>query len=142
MVLSFEGNEVPGLDGFLLFFFQNFWHILGSDVVIIAQEFFRSYSLLKELNAIFFVPIPKKPDAYSFQDFRSFSLCNSIYKIFTKILVLRLKKYLPSLISKHQNVFVTGTQILDSIIWCMRTFTPYLSIKTLFFSQIGSIESF
>lgn len=73
-VFSFEGNKVPGPDGFPLFFFQKIWQILGSDMVIIAQDFFGSRSLLKELNATFFVLISKNPDAYSFQDFRPISL--------------------------------------------------------------------
>lgn len=107
-VFSFEGNKFPGPDGFPMFFFQTFWQIIGSDVGDVAREFFGSKSLLKELNATFFVSIPKKPDASSFQDFRPISLCNSTYKIFTKIIVFRLKNFLPSLISKHQNGFILG----------------------------------
>lgn len=59
VVFSFEGNKVPGPDGFPLFFFQKFWHIILSDVVAAAQDFFQSHSLLKELNATFFVLSPR-----------------------------------------------------------------------------------
>jgi hypothetical protein len=48
-------------------------------------------------------------------DFRSISLVGSIYKISAKILANRLKMVLEKIISKLQNVFIRGRQILDPI---------------------------
>ncbi|KAM1040233.1 hypothetical protein ACFX2C_029546 [Malus domestica] len=44
------------------------------------------------------------------------SLCNFSYKVFSKILVNRLKPWLPNIISPTQNAFVGGRQIQDNIV--------------------------
>ena len=44
------------------------------------------------------------------------SLCNTGYKIITKIMANRLKRILPKLIPENQGGFVRGRQILDNII--------------------------
>ena len=47
--------------------------------------------------------------------FMPISLCNSLYKIISKVLTSRLLKILPIIISKQQTGFLLGRQILDSI---------------------------
>ena len=49
-------------------------------------------------------------------DFRPISLVGSVYKILAKVLANRLKEVLDQLISKSQNSFVGGRQILDYVL--------------------------
>lgn len=83
----------------LCYFSTIFWEIISKDVINATKEFFGSRKLLKELNSTFIVLIPKKPSAKRFGDFRPISLCNSIYKIFSKVLALRLQRVLSKIIS-------------------------------------------
>ena len=47
---------------------------------------------------------------------RPISLCNTSYKILSKIMATRMKKIMGKLISDTQGEFVLGRQILDHII--------------------------
>jgi hypothetical protein len=40
MVMGFNGDKVPGLDGFPLAFFQSCWSIVRNDVMVVFQEFY------------------------------------------------------------------------------------------------------
>lgn len=115
-VNSFEGNKAPGPNGFPMFFFQMYWHIVGRDVSSVVKELFGARIILKELNGTFIALIPKKMGADSMDLFRPISLCNSLYKIISKVLTSRILTLLPSIISPQQSGFVPGRQILDSII--------------------------
>lgn len=66
------------------------------------------------MNTTFTVMIPKSERAEDFKDYRLISLIDSLYKLLAKILANKLKKVLPFLISKVQNAFVDGRQILDA----------------------------
>lgn len=69
--------------------------------------------------------IPKVESPGSFREFRPISLCNTIYKIITKVLVNRLSPMLDSIISPFQSSFIPkrGTTdnaiILQEIIYAM-----------------------
>ena len=93
-----------------------YWHIIQEDVYNGVKEFFGSRKILKELKGTFLALIPKKPCADSMDQFRPISLCNSFYKVISKVLTLRILSLLPNLISRQQNGFVLGRKILDSII--------------------------
>ena len=97
-LFSLPADKAPGLDGFPNFFFQRFWPVIMGEVVKAVQEFFGAKSLLKEINSTFLVLIPKSPGAASLDNFRPISLCNSIYKIISKVLTSRMLKILPLLI--------------------------------------------
>lgn len=98
-----------------MFFFQS-EEIIPKDVVAATKEFFRSGSLFKELNSYFIFLMPKKPGVASFDELYPISLCNSVYKIFSKVLAARLQRVLPLIISPQQNGFVASRKMLDSIL--------------------------
>jgi len=68
------------------------------------------------LNATFLGLIPKKAKAENIRDFRSISLVGCIYKLLSKVLARRLRSIIGNLISKNQNAFVGGRQIIDAVL--------------------------
>ena len=113
---SMANLKAPGPDGFPIDFYKKFWHIIGKDVISSIMEFFQNGKILKSWNHTFIALIPKGEVQEEWKDYRPISLCNVCYKIISKLLVLRLKKILPRLISMEQGGFVEVRQILDGII--------------------------
>ena len=60
--------------------------------------------------------IPKKQTVEDFKDLRPISLAGGLYKILTKVLANRIKRVMDKVISKSQNAFVEGRQILDVVL--------------------------
>ncbi|XP_057852323.1 uncharacterized protein LOC131062635 [Cryptomeria japonica] len=116
VVFSFKGNKASGPNGFLMFFFQKFWHIVEKDVSDGVKEYLWARNLIKELNSTFIVLVPKSIGAKPMDCFHPINLCNSFYKIISKVLTLRLLSVLPAIISPQLNDFFLGRQIIDSII--------------------------
>lgn len=105
-VFSMEKYKALGPDAFLATFFQSFWHIVGKDVIVDVQEFQQNNALLKRWNMTFITLIPKIEGATDLKDFRPISLCNTIYKVITKVLANKLRNMLPNLILIEQDGFV------------------------------------
>ena len=59
-----------------------------------------------DLNATLICLIPKMVKPKSVQQFRPIGLCNTFYKMVTKILVLHLKSFLNNLIHHLQASFI------------------------------------
>lgn len=57
--------------------------------------------------------IPKIEGAVELKDYRPIGMVGCIYKIIAKILALRIKKVMPSLVGETQTAFVMERQILD-----------------------------
>ena len=51
-----------------------------------------------------------------FKDLRPISLMGGLYKILSKVLANRIKRVMDKVISKSQNAFVEGRQILDVVL--------------------------
>lgn len=68
------------------------------------------------MNSSFRALIPKEVNRINFSIFQPISLCNSSYKILTKIIANRINPLLSSFISKNQGGFMQQRNILDSII--------------------------
>ena len=72
--------------------------------------------MLEVLNCTHIALIPKIQGLETLGNYRPISLCNTVYKVITKIIVARLRPYLDKLISPMQTAFVSGRKGIDNII--------------------------
>ena len=79
-------------------------------------HYLNSTTLPEHLNHTFITLIPKKNNSESASEFRPISLCNVLYKIFSKVLANRLKKILPNIITENQSAFTKSHLISDNIL--------------------------
>ena len=108
--------KAPGPDGMPPLLFQHFWGVVDVDVTNSILSWLNLGTIPHLLNHTFITLIPKIKNPESVSDYRLISLCNVLYKIFSKVLANRLKKILPSIISKHQLAFTKNRLITDNIL--------------------------
>lgn len=105
-----------GPDDFNPSFYQTYWHIVGDEVTSSVLKFLNDDIFDSGINFTYIVFIPKIKNSIKTFDFRPISLCNAIYKLVSKVLANRLKKILPTIISKSHSSFLPRRLILDNII--------------------------
>jgi hypothetical protein len=109
-----EGS--PGPDGLPYLFYQKYWDILKGGVCRMVQDFFDNNLELLRLNFVVLTLIPKVEEAMDMKNFRPISLLICSFKIFSKLLTLRLERVCQSLIVKEQSAFIRGRYILESVV--------------------------
>ena len=82
----------------------------------VIKEVFERGCVLPYLNKTLITLIPKHSRADSLGSFRPISLCNTVYKVISKIIIARLRPFLDSLISPLQAAFVLGRKGVDNAI--------------------------
>lgn len=105
-----------GPNGLHAGFFQRFWLIMGESVKFEIKKIFTVKKIPEHLNKTLIALIPKQLGLETISHFRPISLCNTIYKIVTKILVNRLKHLMPTLVSPSQIAFISGRRGTDNVI--------------------------
>jgi Reverse transcriptase (RNA-dependent DNA polymerase) len=73
------------------------------------------------LNKAHITLLHKTPGATRIEDFRPISVLSAIPKIITKILVERLRHFLPHLISPHQTTFINSRRITETFVLARQT---------------------
>lgn len=113
---SLKAFKSPGPDGLHAGFFQRFWLVVGRSVSEEIKKIFRDRKIPLDLNQTHIALIPKIKGPKSIENFRPISLCNSVYKIITKIIVARIRTLLDKLISPYQVAFVPSRKGVDNVI--------------------------
>ena len=114
--LLFELNnpKAPGPGGLPALFYKRYWPTMGNTVIDAIQSFFRSGRLLKEVYNSLIVLIPKIKSSSSVNHFRPISLCITVYKTISKLIVSRIRPMLDKLISLAQLAFIPGRWIAEN----------------------------
>ncbi|XP_065622049.1 uncharacterized protein LOC111985840 [Quercus suber] len=105
---SLKAFKAPGPNGLHAGFFQCFWLIVGTLVKEEIMKIFSNMEVLEEVNRTLIILIPKILRPETLSNYHPIILCNTIYKIVSKILVARLRPLLGNLISLLQIAFVPG----------------------------------
>lgn len=108
--------KASGPDGFQPIFYQESWEVVVDSVTRFVLEFFESGVLPRETNDALVVLIAKVLKPEKIMQFRPISLCNVLFKIITKTMVLRLKKVMTKLIGPAQSSFIPGRLSTDNIV--------------------------
>ena len=113
---SMKPYKAPGPDGLQAGFFQRFWHVVKDSVLEEVRRVFRERKVPKYLNRTLIVLIPKIQGLETIGNYRPIRLCNTTYKIISKVIVARLRPHLDYLVSPYQTAFVPGRRGADNVI--------------------------
>ena len=108
--------KAPGPDDMPPLFYQHYWNLIGDDISNTVLHYLNSGTLPKHLNHTFITLVLKKKNPVFASEFRPISLCNVLYKIFSKVLANRIKKILPNIITENQSAFTKSCLISDNIL--------------------------
>eukprot|EP00253_Pinus_taeda_P024961 PITA_24961 len=111
-----ESDKAPGPDGFTARFFQSCWSIINKDLLRMVRKSQVCTKIGGSTNSAFLALLPKEKGASDFSRFRPILLCNTSYKLITKIISIRLKNIFPDIIPENQGGFIKGRKILDNIV--------------------------
>lgn len=113
-LLQMHPFKALGPDGFQGIFFKQYWHIVGDDIVKFISDAFTTGNFHPSLSETLLVPIPKVDFPSNFKEFRPISLCNTIYKLITKVMVNRLRPFLDQIVGPYQSSFLPGRGTCDN----------------------------
>ena len=107
-------SKSPSPNGMSPFVFQKYWNIVGFDVIEAILSILNFGHMLRKINYVHIVLIPKKNDPKQTSDYKPISLGNVVSIILYKVLANRLKTILPTIISEAQSTFVPNQLITDN----------------------------
>jgi len=111
-----DPDKALGPDGFTTRFYLTCWPTIKKDLLRMVGKSQTCTKIGGSTNSTFLALIPKDKCTTEFSRFRPISLCNTSYKLVTKIIANRLKKILPVIIPENQGGFIKGRNILDNIL--------------------------
>ncbi|GLT29812.1 hypothetical protein SLA2020_046560 [Shorea laevis] len=114
-IKSMKPWKAPGPDGLHAAFFQQYWDSINPKLCNEIRLVFSSGTMPESWNNSLICLIPKVQNPETISQFRPIGLCNVIYKIVTKIIVLRLRDLIGDLISPLQSSFIPGRRGTDNV---------------------------
>lgn len=110
-ISNLKRNSAPSPDGLTTLFYQNYWDIIGGDILSFVLNILNNGASPSHINHTFISLIPEVNSPTLPSKYRSFSLHNVLLKIITKTIATRIKK-----------VFLPGRLITDNSLIVFETF--------------------
>lgn len=98
-MFSLPPLKAPWPDGYRATFFQKIWHIVGPSVIQVIQEIFENMTISVDWDLTNLVLILNVSHPEMITQFQPISLCNTLYKVVSKIILQRLKPYIVDIIN-------------------------------------------
>jgi len=108
-------EKIPGPDNWGVELFIHFAELMIPNLLTTIEESRIKGLIPGAINSIFIALIPKRKMPQTFVDLRAISLCNTMYKLISKVITRRFKPILSKFILEEQFGFIEGRQIHDAI---------------------------
>ncbi|XP_026399009.1 uncharacterized protein LOC113294849 [Papaver somniferum] len=115
-VFDLNQDSAPWPDGFTGIFYRFAWEVIKTDLVTAVQYCWENNFIPSGMNSNFLVLIPKVHGAKNAKQFRPIGLSNFCFKVITKIVTMRISKYLPKIISPQQCAFIKNRNIHEQFL--------------------------
>jgi len=146
-LFAMDTHARPGPDGFGPSFYRHFWPTLKTDIAKLFDAFHAGILDWDGLNRALLVLLPKKEGVRMADGFRPISLQNCPMKLFSKVLVNRLKPHITTLVDADQTGFVHGRSIAENFVYaadllscCYKRKAPVAILKLDFKKAFDSVE--
>jgi hypothetical protein len=140
-------GKSPGPDGITVEFYRSLWPVFGEEYLAMLQTAISRGSLPHGVTEGLIVLLHKGGARSSLNNWRPITLLNVSYKLFTKVLQMRLQPVLMELISPDQSAFLPMRYILDNIFLTQETISyakqsnqPLLFLKLDFSKAYDKVD--
>jgi hypothetical protein len=100
-IFSMAPDKAAGPDEFSIRFYQCFWDLMKSDLILLFKDFYKGTLDISKLNRASVCLISKVKNASLVTEYHPISFLNFSYKIFTKVLAIRLQHIFLKLLVLH-----------------------------------------
>lgn len=114
-------GKSPGKDGVIMEFHKLYWPLIGEDYLKMIREAISSNRLPPDMNCGVLALLHKGNSRCKLTNWRPIALLNVSYKLFAKVLQLRLQPILYEINSDDQSAFLPHRFILDNIFMTQET---------------------
>ena len=113
---------------------------MGNSICKEVLDIFEYEKVPEYLNETLIALIPKYQSPESLNNYRPISLCNSIYKVVSKIIVNRIRPLIGKLVAPVQTAFVPSRKVIDNVLLAQELFNAlyrkkgnegYMAIKEI-----------
>ncbi|CAK8564842.1 unnamed protein product [Lathyrus sativus] len=112
----------PGPDGYPASFCQNTWNYIRANLCQLIHQLWSKDISMSTVNLTDNYLIPKNDNPKQVSYYRPISLYNNIYKVFTKVIVNRLKYHMDSIISPNEYGFIPNQSSRDNVVLAQEMF--------------------
>ncbi|XP_026410369.1 uncharacterized protein LOC113305563 [Papaver somniferum] len=109
-------DGAPGPVRFTGSFYKFAWEVIKNDPIDAIQYCWQHSIIPSGLNSNFLTLIPKVQGAKNAKQFRPIGLSNFCFKIITKIITMRISKFLPKIVSPQQCAFIRNRNIYEQVL--------------------------
>jgi len=109
-------NSAPGIDGISTKFIKKFWTYFRNPLLGYSNQCFQGGNLTDSFRSAKIRLIPKKGDTKKLKNWRPISLLSCFYKILSRALTMRLRKYIDKLTPVGQKAYSETRQCQEIVI--------------------------
>eukprot|EP00253_Pinus_taeda_P003998 PITA_03998 len=111
-----DPDKASSPDGLTARFYLTCWPTIKKYLLRMIRKSQTCTKIGGSTNSAFLALIPKDKGTTDFSRFRPISLCNTSYKLITKIIANHIKQILSVIILENQAGFIKGRKTLDNIV--------------------------
>jgi len=115
VVRNLKYNKTAGTDGLHLELIKYGGNKLLSRIYELVRQIWEEERILDEWKETIIVPIHKRGDRDRCENYRGRAWGNAAYKIFSNIILGKIKPYIEKVMEDYQNGFRGGRSVIDNI---------------------------